>query len=440
MAFEQVLTVYQTRKLRLQTDTQMTQPILLRKQSIIITSNLNTNDYLPHIYSPAKLFFEAEYSKGSLPDLLLLARDIALRAVAADVSDRYQEALKLYKLLNERLDDAIFHLNIKERRFRASIMSSSTSHAKYQSALQDENSSAIAEIYKLRDNYKHRVTVILTSFPIESSPYYAKIKLRPRKRFKGPAVTSDVPFNEIFHTLLKINTPELYLWEELPLDRLEAKLEFLNRVSNSIITGDFCLEGLFVTPMVWSLSNSKLMGLETKNQALSDLIGALNRLKDHKMNLNDINMNQFERNITEFETTMELAKSLLFRKLRGLSEDESTDSLYGDSTNSNLKLMRGKMSVIIKGTFKSKSKPAEIDLMANYRSLLALFLSQSDHIFGTLLKSTRIQSRINMDIRSRLGRVLRFYQQVIYVMVVNDLTALLERFARKLKKELGLAM
>jgi hypothetical protein len=436
----------------------MSRPVLLRKQSVIAPKKSKkraeqaSQDSVvlkPHIrISDASL---KSTSDTSIDEALIFARDVAKKAVNADMNNRYQEALQCYRDVNEHLDDILHRLNTRERRYIKG--KSRNPHAASRSSItfQEDAPVVFKAIQALRTNYMQRVTTILQYIPIETTTYYASLKISHSYPPEMPP-SGETSFNDTFLGLLRFDSHSNYMCEPFSHDKNEAKFEFFTRVSDSITIGAFVLEGLFICPAVWSQSSYKAIGVESKIQALNELTNGLSRLQLYqKMDADVSSPKTFDRAIDEFERTMDASKPLLVKKLKGYNDETpetvtspgtldtnatSSTSSLNMMTGANLRNLGNRMSGMLKKPFKYKSKNGETDQMAAYRSILAVFLKMSATIFGHWLKLTRNQSRVNMEIRTRLAKIMRFYQQVVLVIIVNDLTVLLERFARKLKKEL----
>lgn len=395
-----------------------------------------SDDSLPELTSFA-FAHHHEYSQYPINVLLLQARDAALKAVTFDNVYRLQEALVCYRELNERLDDVLHNILILIRKQKASI-SRTTSLNRRKPQLDNDIVMVFHAVKGLRNNYTQRVSTILDYLPIESTAFYAAPKLNYSdiSLFPPCADTS----SDTFMQLINLDCSRFGMWAPLSIDAHESKFEFFGRISNSITVGDFVSEGLFISPILWC---HKVSGLESKILAFSDLSNVLSQLESLQSIGPCVGITvELDKSIEHFEKTIDIHKAVLVKKLKGYSENsislnvpfsnnELSSPIFPNNPNIRRQFSHKVSGLLKKSLMPSKIKSRQSEPMSQYCEVMAVFLKKSANVFGTFLKASKNQDRKNIDIRARLNKVIKFYHQVIYVIVINDLSTLLDRFATR---------
>ncbi|KAI8909540.1 hypothetical protein EDD86DRAFT_218400 [Gorgonomyces haynaldii] len=279
------------------------------------------------------------------------------------------------------------------------------------------------QLIKTRKMYADRTTAMLSVLP---PGYYASCSNMQPPTEESSYSLSAMTYADVFQSIMHMDIKQQ--WNQPPIDEGEQLFVFLQRVSNSIWRGDYITGMVYLTPLVWTQPGVRLVGIETKTHELGLLLGPLQRLKAYQESDPDCqNLVFFDKAIEEFEPVMEQCKQQIFKKFKYQDEKDEPRT----STNSNrLRTLSMRIQKSL-DVFKKK----DMEPMAHYRTTLASFLGQSADIFLRWLKLTHDPSRQALHIKTRLLKIVSFYDHVVYPLVVNDIQILVERFIKKMRKE-----
>ena len=356
--------------------------------------------------------------KKNIDDVSILLEDAVLvsaRAMASDRSHRYSDALQFYADLVDRLDDILHILNLQalkmKRDLRAgiSVVIDSPAPGEFTAVQAREGIEALQRMYLDRANY------ILGCAPVPVAAHYTKYRPIMLEYGEYPVVNAACTYPAILKTIFLQSYP--FGNSKVAISSsINDRFRFFSLVADSIAGGSFVGDGFYVSAYVWKQPNARLLFKDIIAPGLADLLIILVSLAYHvERNEFDAELEEF---VDDFSTKCIILKQLFSKKIGYLStENLETPTPVNRSLSSRLRQSFDK--------FGSKA-----NLSIDYIPTLQQFLVKSAYVFPALL-------RCGYPFRdpSQLRTCISFYEKIITAIVTNDLSVLLLKFDRKLRRE-----